>query len=56
MSKVEWAVLVSIVGVVVLAIAAESDHEEMAGHDNAAMAMEATATSHTVTLAVSGMT
>ncbi len=56
MSKVEWAVLASIIGVVVVSIAAEPDHEEMAGHNNATMAMEATATSHTVALAVSGMT
>ncbi len=56
MSKVEWAVLASIAGVVAIAIASEPKHDEMDGHDHAAMAMEAAASSHTVALAVSGMT
>ena len=56
MSKVEWVVLASIVGVVAIAIASEPKHDEMDGHDHAAMAMEAAASSHTVALAVSGMT
>ena len=57
MSKVEWAVLASIAGVVAIAIASEPKHDEMDGHDHAAMAMEAAAAaSHTVALAVSGMT
>ena len=56
MSKVEWAVLASIAGVVAIAIAAEPNRDEMEGRDYAAMAMEAAATSHTVALAVSGMT
>lgn len=56
MSKAEWAVFAGIVGAVVLGIAAEPDHADMAGHDHAAMVMEATPTSHTVTLAVTAMT
>ena len=56
MSKVEWAVFVGIVGAVVIGIAVEPDHEDMAGHDHAAMMTEATPTPHTVTLAVTGMT
>ncbi len=56
MSKAEWAVFAGIVGVVVIGIAVEPDHEDMAGDDHAAMVMEATPTSHTVTLAVTGMT
>ena len=56
MSKVEWAILASLVGVVAIAIASEPNHDEMDGHDHTAMAMEAAATSHTVALAVSGMT
>ncbi len=56
MSKIEWAIFAGIAGVVVIGIAVEPDHEDMAGHDQAAMVMEATPTSHTVTLAVTGMT
>ena len=56
MSKAEWAVLAGIVGAVTLGIAAEPDHEDMAGHDLASMVMEETPTSQTVTLAVTGMT
>ncbi len=56
MSKIEWAVFAGIVGVVVIGIASEPDHAEMDGHDQTVMAMEAAATSHTVALAVSGMT
>ncbi len=56
MSKAEWAVFAGIVGVVVIGIAVESDHEEMAGHDQAAMVVEAAPNSHMVTLAVTGMT
>jgi len=59
MSKVEWAVLASVVGVVAIAIAFEPNADEMGGmggNDVTAMAMEAAATSHTVALAVSGMT
>lgn len=56
MSKIEWAVFAGIVGVVVIGIAAERDHADMAEHDDHAMVMEATPTAHTVTLAVSGMT
>jgi len=57
MSRSEWAVLASIVGVVAIAIATEPNHDEMnmGGADHAAMAMAAP-TSHTVALAVSGMT
>ncbi len=56
MSKTEWALFAGIVVAVVLGIAAEPDHADMAGHDHAAMVMQATPTSHTVTLAVTGMT
>ena len=56
MSKAEWAVFAGIAGVVVIGIATEPDHEDMAGHDHAAMMTEATPMSHTVTLAVTGMT
>ncbi len=56
MSTIEWAVFAGIVGVVVIGIAFEPNHEEMDGYDHAAMAMEAVATSNTVALAVSGMT
>ena len=56
MSKAEWAVFAGIVGVVAIAIAVESDHEDMAGHDQSAMVMEAPPTSQMVTLAVTGMT
>ncbi len=56
MSKAEWAILASIVGVVAVAIAFEPNHDEMDGHDLSAMAMVTTPTSLTVALAVSGMT
>lgn len=56
MSKVEWAVFAGIVGAVVVGVAAEPDHEDMAGHGHAAVVVEATPTSQTVTLAVTGMT
>ncbi len=56
MSKIEWAGFAGVVGVVVIAIAYEPNHDEMDGHDLSAMAIEAAATSHTVALAVSGMT
>ncbi len=42
MSKIEWALFAGIVVAVVLGIAAEPDHADMAGHDHAAMEMEAT--------------
>ena len=56
MSKTEWALLAGFAGAVVVAIAAEQDHEDMAGHDHGAVVTEETPTSHTVTLAVTGMT
>lgn len=56
MSKVEWAVLAGIVGVVVIGIALEPDSSKMAGDDQAAMVMEAVPASHMVALAVTGMT
>ena len=56
MSKMEWAIFAGIVGAVVVAIITEPDHADMAEHDQATMVMEATPTSHTVTLAVMGMT
>ncbi|MFQ5550135.1 MAG: hypothetical protein ACE5FJ_02730 [Gemmatimonadales bacterium] len=56
MSKTEWALFAGIVGAVMVAIAVEPNHQDMAGHDPAAMVMEETPTSQTVTLAVTGMT
>lgn len=56
MSKFEWAMFAGIVGAVVLSIAAEPDHADMAGHDHAAMEMETTPTSNIVALTVTGMT
>ena len=56
MSKLEWVLFAGIVGAVAVSIVVEPDHEDMAGHDHTTMVTEATPTSQTVTLAVSGMT
>ncbi len=56
MSKTEWTVFGAIIAAVAIGVAVEPDHEDMAGHDHETMVMEATPTSRTVTLAVSGMT
>jgi len=57
MSKLNWGVFAAIVGVVIVSVALEPDHESMAGMDHSAMvASEIESGLHTVTLAVSGMT